>query len=367
MASLQGKGFFTWKISKCDNGNPIAIASAAKIAGLTHLVVKVADGVDDYNGDWDRNNIDMNTALFQALRDQGIQVWGYHFIYGKNPVGEANASIRRIRKFNLDLFAIDAEGEFDKPGMNGAAAQYMSTLRASINTIPIAICSYRYPSKHQDFPWKEFVSKCDIAMPQVYWKSNHNAGQQLTWTRQEYQKTAPGLVFFPVGAAFIEGGWQPTTGDVQDFLTTAQNMNLGGIDFWEWSDARSTLMPGVWDVVRNFNWGAQDISQQLFAALNSHNPDQVTALYAANGVHIYGGGAMVQGIPSIRQWYSDLFTNQLPNATFTINGAAGTGPTRHLLWLAVAPGGKVFNGETTINTINNKIVYLTDVFNVVHA
>ena len=365
MAVLQGKGVFTWKISKCDNGDPVAIATAAKIAGLTHLTIKIADGSDDYNGDFDHNNIDMNTGLLQALRLQGIQVWGYHYIYGDNPVAEAQTAIRRIRQLNVELYAIDADKEYDKPGMNGAAAQFMKVLRASVNDIPIAICSYRYPSKHQDFPWNEFVSKCDIAMPQVYWKEKHNAGQQLGMTQKEYQKTAPGLVFFPVGAAFMEGGWQPTPADVQDFLTTAKNMNLGGIDIWEWSDARSTNMPGVWDVIRDFQWGSQDISQQLFTALNTHDPDQVTALYAANAVHIFGGGAMVQGTAAIRQWYADLFTNLLPNAAFTITGVAGTGTNRHLLWTAAGQGVKVLNGDTSINTINDQIFYVSDAFNVV--
>ncbi len=364
--ALKGKGFYTWKVSQCENGNPTAIASTAKIAGLTHLFVKIADGPGDYNGDIDFPNIDMNTGLVQALRAAGIQVWGWHYIYGKDPVGEANTAIRRIRQFNVDGYVIDAEGEFDKPGMNGAAAQFMATLRSSITNIPVGLTSYRYPSKHKDFPWNEFISKCDMALPQVYWMSNHNPDQQLTWTVQEYKKTAPGLDFFPAGAAYREGGWQPTVSDVQLFLDTAKSLNLDGATFWEWSDARSSIMPGVWDTIAGYPWPGTsiDVTQRLFAAFNSHDPDQVTALYAPNGVHIYGGGAMVSGLPAIRQWYTDLFNQMLPNAAFTIIGTLGSGTTRHLLWNADGQGVQVRNGDMTLNLINDQIVYLSDVFNV---
>ena len=44
--TLEGKGFFTWKIPNCEHGDPKLIAAHAKSAGLTHLVVKVADGTD---------------------------------------------------------------------------------------------------------------------------------------------------------------------------------------------------------------------------------------------------------------------------------------------------------------------------------
>ena len=49
---LQGKGFFTWKLPNCENGDPKKVADQAVAAGLTHLVIKVADGTGAYNGNW---------------------------------------------------------------------------------------------------------------------------------------------------------------------------------------------------------------------------------------------------------------------------------------------------------------------------
>jgi len=42
--SLVGKGFYIWKISRCEGGDVQAIATVAAQAGLTHILVKIADG-----------------------------------------------------------------------------------------------------------------------------------------------------------------------------------------------------------------------------------------------------------------------------------------------------------------------------------
>ena len=87
--TLEGKGFFTWKIPNCEHGDAEQIASQAKLADLTHLVVKIADGTMIYNGNWGDPK-DYTTPVVSALRNRGIKVWGWHYVYGDNPTGEAN-------------------------------------------------------------------------------------------------------------------------------------------------------------------------------------------------------------------------------------------------------------------------------------
>ena len=72
---LQGKGFFTWRIPNCDHGDPQKIASLAVEAGLTHLVIKVADGSGAYNGNFGDTR-DHTTPLIAELRNKGIKVYG---------------------------------------------------------------------------------------------------------------------------------------------------------------------------------------------------------------------------------------------------------------------------------------------------
>jgi hypothetical protein len=47
--ALQGKGFMIWKIPSCEGGSASQIASQAKLAGLTHVLIKIADGITAYN------------------------------------------------------------------------------------------------------------------------------------------------------------------------------------------------------------------------------------------------------------------------------------------------------------------------------
>jgi hypothetical protein len=91
---IKGKGFFTWKIPRCENGDPYAIAAEAKSANFSHVLIKVADGTTTYNGSWGIDE-DFITPVVDVLKSQGIQVWGWHYIYGYNPIGEVNKAIQR--------------------------------------------------------------------------------------------------------------------------------------------------------------------------------------------------------------------------------------------------------------------------------
>ena len=43
--TLQGKGFFTFNLPECEDGDPGSILAAAQAAGLSHIIVKIADGM----------------------------------------------------------------------------------------------------------------------------------------------------------------------------------------------------------------------------------------------------------------------------------------------------------------------------------
>ena len=65
--ALQGKGFFIWKIKNCEGGDAALIAKKAKKAGLSHVLIKVANGIYSYNYDWARK-IDLVPPVAEALR-----------------------------------------------------------------------------------------------------------------------------------------------------------------------------------------------------------------------------------------------------------------------------------------------------------
>lgn len=362
---LQGKGYFIWKIRDCENGNPNAIASVAYQAGLTHVLIKVANGIYAYNYDYERR-IDFVPEVVRALRARGIQVWGWHYVYGNDPAGEARIAARRVRELDLDGFAIDAEVEYKAPGRRSAAGIFMRQLRAGLPDTPLALSSYRYPSYHPQLPWREFLETCDLNMPQVYWMQANNPGTQLRRTLQEFQNMTPYRPVFPTGAAFRERGWQPTPGEVTEFLETARSLGLAGVNFWSWDYTRRYL-PELWQLIADFDWQGQppaaDIMVQYIEALNNHKPENILALYTPTAVHI-SSSRTIKGHAALQTWLYTLLNNILPNGKFQLVDFTGSGNTRHLTWTATSEAGSVFDGSDTFGLLDGKIAYQYSSFSV---
>ncbi|MEK6255704.1 MAG: hypothetical protein N2C13_00115, partial [Chloroflexota bacterium] len=122
--TLNGKGMFIWQLWNTESEDPEAIASLAKEADFSHVLIKVADGTNTYNYDRDKQ-YDRVPAVAMALRAQGIQVWGWQYVYGDNPLGEARRAAQRVDGLGLDGFVIDAESQYKESGKKTAARQYM--------------------------------------------------------------------------------------------------------------------------------------------------------------------------------------------------------------------------------------------------
>jgi hypothetical protein len=360
--ALEGKGFFIWKIKDCESGDAQRIVSEAQQANLSHVLIKVANGVYSYNYDWDQM-IDLVPPVAQALKDGGIQVWGWHYVYGDDPINEARIAIRRVQDLGLDGYVIDAEAEYKESGKTTAARQFMTELRSGLGAnIPIALSSYRYPSLHP-IPWSAFLEKCDYTMPQVYWMQAHNPGSQLNQTIYEYENLAYHPPMVPVGAAFTEHGWTPTSDDVLEFLDTARTLNLTAANFWEWHNCRDILTPKheIWDLIANYDWGSgtqpqKDITERYLDALNTHDIDKVVDLYDQHAVHVTSSRTIF-GLPAIRAWYQTFNSQLLPNGQFLRTSYAGTGNSRHFTWICQADSGDVFNGNDTLGLADGKISY----------
>lgn len=365
--ALEGKGMFIWKVPRIEGGNPKTVATVAKAAGFSHVLVKIANGPYTYNGTWN-DPTDYTTPLVNELRNMGVKIWGWHYVYGDDPLGEANIAIRRINQYNLDGYVIDAEQEYKKDGRRSAAKSFMSRLRSALPSLDIALSSYRFPTYHPQIPWSEFLNGCTYNMPQVYWMKATNAADQLVRCVKEFQNISPSRPIIPTGAAFSEKGWQPTAAEVLDFLKTAKSLNLQAVNFWEWYDARAGVMPNVWEVIRDFPWSgspvAKDFCESYIALLNTHDPKELTELYASSAVHI-NSARTIQGWANIYTWYTSLFQQVLPNAQFTLSSFSGNGNSRHLTWTATSPSGVVQNGKDSFGLhTDGKINYHYSFFSV---
>jgi len=362
---LQGKGMTIWKILSCMGGDPAKIANAAKAAGFSFVVIKIADAGAAYNFD-KVNNKDLIPPVVEALRSKGIHVWGWQYVYGYDPMAEARIASSQMKKYGMEGFLIDAEQEYKLEGRAAVARTYMTELRKEMPSTPFGLLSYRWPSYHPTFPWTAFLEKCDFSMPQVYWMLSHNPQTQLQRCVDEYAKLTPNLPVIPMGPAYSEGGWTPSATEITWFMQKCQTLKLDAVNFFSWDESQ-VRQPAIWDAIVKYPWATEsavkDITELYIDALNTHNPEMVTALYAPDAVHITGKRTL-QGPANIQTWYADLIAHRFPDNIFQITGMDGTGSTRHFTWATSSKYGNITDGNDTFGLVNGKIAYHYTYFNV---
>jgi len=357
MLRLTGKGFFIWKIPNCENGNPAAIASCAQKAGLSHILIKIANGIYDFNYDTTSKK-DLVTPVALALKEKGIQVWGWHYVFGDLPKEEAKAAIRQLQKIPLDGYVIDAESEYkDK---YTPCRIFLNELRLVFPDFPFALSSFRYPTYHPQLPWKDFLIKVDLNMPQVYWEQAHNPAEQLRRCMSEFQSINPYRQIVPTGPVYGANDWKPSIQDINNFMNAAVEMNLPAINFYSWDYCRPKL-PQVWDTIANFSWPGtsnplREIPEILLEGMNNHNLESILFLYSPDSVHITAE-ATIQGKTAIRSWYEKMLNVTYKNYSFNISGIEGKGNSRHFTWIAKSLDGKNIAGNDSIGLQDGKIIY----------
>ncbi|MCW5876128.1 MAG: nuclear transport factor 2 family protein [Anaerolineales bacterium] len=351
---------YLWIISRVERGDPEAIAELAKNAGMSHVLIKIADGEYTYNVDRD-TQFDRVPALVAALRQRGVQPWGWQYVYGRNALAEARMAVKRVRQFDLPGFVVNAEIEFKAPKMDVVAGRYMEELRAGLPTTPIALSTFRYPNMHRPFPYETFLEYSDFNMPQVYWVKSSNPAQQLLRTLREHQALRVWRPILPTGCAYPEGTWKPTPKQIIDFMDAAREYDMPGANYWEWYYARRDNSV-LWDAVKNYPWKAPvvehkpDIAIRYRDAINSNDPVKVAALYSPSGVHVNASHTR-QGAEGILRWYNSLLREKLPEARLEITGQSHEGNIRTLTWTAQSSAGRVLDGKDSLGLQDDRIAY----------
>lgn len=251
---LIGKGMYIWQLAKVEGANPKAITEQAQAAGLTHVLIKIADGSVKYNMRRDTPTTwkdDILEPVVKSLQAAGIQVWGWQYIYLIEPAKEAALARTRVTQFGLDGFVMDVEAECkNQPEKTGKYLAGLATL-----SVPVGLSSYRYPRLHNEISWGAWLNRADVVMPQVYWMGATNSGEQLAISYQEYTRLmgkSP-KPYIPTGSAFSEHKWTAQIGEVIEFLDQAQALGLPGVNFWSWQHVKG--LPGMWDAIAGYKWG----------------------------------------------------------------------------------------------------------------
>jgi hypothetical protein len=365
--NIAGKGYYLWQIRQVEKGDPSAIVAKALEAGLTHVLIKIADGASwKYNYDY-TTKTDLVPPVRDALRSAGIKVWGWHYVWGNDPAGEARLAISRMQELNLDGYVIDAEAEFKDPAKRSAAVRFMSDLKDGALGVPIGFSSYRYPKLHPEVPYDVFLQGADYAMPQVYFEQAHNPEDQLALSAEQYLGLKNARPVVPTGPTYHHDDWQPSADEIQRFMGKAKAMGLEGVNFWAIDFATRPELADLWKTVSDFKWSADpppaDVPERWIEAMNERDAGAVAALYTDRAAHVTGASTIV-GRDLVQVWYKTLFKQILPKAKFEMTGKSINGRSRHVTWTATSKAGSVLDGNDTMGLQDGKILYHYTYFNI---
>jgi hypothetical protein len=365
--NIAGKGFYLWQIRQVERGDPTAIVARALSAGLTHVLIKIADGASwVYNYDY-ATKTDLVPPVRDALRSAGIKVWGWHYIWGNDPAGEARMAINRMRGLKLDGYVIDAEAEFKDPSKKNAAVRFMSDLKDGLTDVPIGFSSYRYPKLHPEVPYDIFLAGCDYAMPQVYFEQSHDPEDQLARSAEQYYALKNARPLIPTGPTYQHAGWRPTADEIDQFLRKAKGMGLQGVNFWAFDFASRPEMADLWKSVSDFKWSGEpppvDVPERWIELMNRGNAGDMADLYTNRAAHVTGARTIV-GRDLVKAWYKALFKKILPKGKFAMTGKSISGFSRHVTWTATSEAGSVLDGNDTLGLQDGRILYHYSYFTV---
>jgi hypothetical protein len=222
-----GQGMWIWYMSQSDGGSIAAIAAQAHAAGVTTVFVKSSDGSGNY---WSQ----FSPQLVAELHANGLKACAWQYVYGTNPVGEAELGARAVAN-GADCLVIDAESQYE--GHYGAAQAYIAALRAKIGpTYPLGLASFPYVDYHPSFPFSVFLGAngAQFNAPQMYW---HDIGTSVAnvYVHTYEENLIYGRAIVPLGQTY--GGASPS--EIVAFRSLAGPYGAAGLSFWDWQETSS--------------------------------------------------------------------------------------------------------------------------------
>jgi peptidoglycan hydrolase-like protein with peptidoglycan-binding domain len=222
-----------WYLSRSEEGSLPAIIARAHAAGVGTLVVKSGDGTNYWS--------QFSRGLVRELRAGGLRVCAWQFVYGTDPVGEAETAARAVRA-GAQCLIIDAEAEYE--GRYASAASYLHELRRMVgHAYPLGLASFAYADYHPAFPYSVFLGPggAQFDMPQMYWAEIGVDAPTVfrhTYTENRIYRRP----IYPLGQTF----GSPPAEEVRLFRGLAVRYGALGISWWDyaWTSAN-----GYWPAV----------------------------------------------------------------------------------------------------------------------
>jgi peptidoglycan hydrolase-like protein with peptidoglycan-binding domain len=217
---FDGSGMWIWYLDKSEGGDLDAIAARANAAGIKTVFVKSGDGATYWS--------QFSPLIVAGLKQRGLHVCAWQFVYGKVPTDEADIGAQAVQN-GADCLVIDAESDYE--GRYAAAKTYMKRLTSEVPaTIPIALTSFPYVDYHPALPYSVFFQNgANFNLPQVYWKdigTSPDVAMQHTYVHNKIY----GKPIFPLGQSYSD----PSPTEMTRFRQLAALYGSSGLSWWSW-------------------------------------------------------------------------------------------------------------------------------------
>src|SRR3954452_8055067 len=217
---FDGSGMWIWYVDKSDGGDLDAIAARANAAGVKTVFIKSSDGATYWS--------QFSPLIVAGLKQRGLNVCAWQFVYGKVPTDEADAGARAVQS-GAQCLVIDAESDYE--GRYAAAKTYMIRLRSQIPpSFPVALTSFPYVDYHPGLPYSVFFANgADFNLPQAYWKdigTSVDTAMEHTYVHNKIY----GKPIFPLGQSYSD----PPPDQMTRFRQLAALYGSSGHSWWSW-------------------------------------------------------------------------------------------------------------------------------------
>jgi peptidoglycan hydrolase-like protein with peptidoglycan-binding domain len=226
--AFDGQGMWIWYLSRSNGGSIASIAAQAHAAGVSTVFVKSSDGSTNY---WSQ----FSPELVQQLHANGLKACAWQYVYGTNPVGEANLGARAVAS-GADCLVIDAEAEYER--RYGAAQAYIANLRTQIGpAYPLGLAAFPYVYYHTSFPYSVFLGPngAQFNAPQMYWRTIGNSVDTV-YANTYISNRIYGRPIFPLGQTYEH----PSSAELVRFRAEAVDYGATGLSWWDWQETTAS-------------------------------------------------------------------------------------------------------------------------------
>jgi peptidoglycan hydrolase-like protein with peptidoglycan-binding domain len=221
---FKGRGMWIWELPDSSGGRLTSIIATAKRYGVSTLMIKSGDG----DNMWSQ----FSSSMVATLHANGIRVCAWQFVYGNDPVGEANIGAEAV-KDGANCLLIDAESDYE--GKYHQAQVYVTDLRKQIGSrFPVGLAGFPYVDFHPAFPYSVFLGPggAQYNVPQMYWKdigvSVDTVYAHTYLFNRPYERPIS-----PLGQVYNH----PGMGQIMRFRQVSRYYGSSGISWWVWQQA----------------------------------------------------------------------------------------------------------------------------------